>query len=134
MKYIKLILGCSLIFFVIIILYIFISKNLYTRINNLSQESEESSFEKIEQNGEVFFLIYKTPKYSFGSGHKYLYIFSRKKLLLGMCKYGEFPLAITKITKKEIYLEIKNNQNSDYVEIWKNKNKKIWKYKIVYSF
>lgn len=134
MKCVKLILGCILFFFVIIILYISISKNLFTRINNVSQEAEEKSFEKIERNDEVFFLIYKTPKYSFGSGHKYLYIFSRKKLLLGMCKYGEFPIAITKITKNEIYLDIESNQNSDYVEIWKNKNKKIWKYKIIYSF
>lgn len=133
MKYIKLIIGCSLLISFIIILYISASKLLFTKIDKFSHDSKENTFEKIEKNDEIFFLIYETPKYSFGSGHKKLYIFSRKKMFLGMCKYGEFPMTITKITKNEIYLDITSIQNIDYAKIWINKNRKIWKYKIIYS-
>lgn len=98
----------------------------------MDNESTEKSFEKIEKDGLVFFLFYKESKFSFGSGNKYLYVFSQNKLLLGKCKFGEFPLKIKQITKEKIILEISNFSDTDYVDSWIKKNKRIWKYKIVY--
>ena len=133
MKNIKLVLCFCLIFITIILLYFFISNNLFKRINNLSMESNENTFEKIEKDGVRIFLVYKEPRYSFGSGHKYLYVFSKNKLLLGMCKFGEFPLTIKELSKNKIFLKVNNFSNIDYVVSWEKKNKKIWKYEIVYS-
>lgn len=130
MKNIRLILYFSLL--IIFLIYVCVSYKLFTNINNLSRESDEKTFEKIEENGVIFFLVYKDSMFSFGSGHKYLYVFSKNKLFLGKCKFGEFPLTIKDVSKKEIFLEINNFSNMDYAESWKKKNKRIWKYKIIY--
>ena len=132
MKIIKLCSFFCLFSVILIVFYILVSNMVFININNMLKDSDENSFEKIEKDGLIFFLFYKKPNYSFGSGYKYLYIFSNNKLLLGMCKFGEFPLTIKKITKNEILLEINNFSNIDYVESWIKKNKKIWKYKIIY--
>lgn len=116
----------------IIFIYILTSNIIYSNINSNKNNSNEYTYERIEKDGLIFLLIYKDSSFSFGSGHKYLYIFSKNKILLGRCKFGELPLTIKEITEDKLFIDINSSSNIDYQNIWKKRNKRIWKYKIVY--
>lgn len=121
--------------FIIIIFSVYIigSKLIFKRLYKFSLSISENTCEIIRNENIILFIVYKESGYIFGSGHKYLIMFSKNKLLLGICKYGEFPISVQNISENEIVLKIKGyDSNKEYIYTWIRKNRKIWRYKIGY--
>ena len=54
-------------------------------------------------------------------------------MLLDIRKFGEFPISVQNISENEIVLKIKGyDSNKEYIDTWIRKNRKIWRYKIIY--
>ena len=99
----------------------------------MSLRISENTFEIIRNKNIILFIVYKESGYIFGLGHKYLILFSKNKMLLDIRKFGEFPISVQNISENEIVLKIKGyDSNKEYIDTWIRKNRKIWRYKIIY--
>lgn len=111
--------------------------NGYIQYNKLRKNEPEEEVIAYESSQISLFIAYKPPKMSFGSGHKKMYLFSAKHILLDVCTFGEIPIGIKNvdINNHNVILTVKKTSNldSEYIESWIRKNKKIGTYKILYE-
>ena len=121
------------IIFIISSIYIIGSQLIFRSLYKMSLRISENTFEIIRNKNIILFIVYKESGYIFGSGHKYLILFSKNKMLLDIRKFGEFPISVQNISENEIVLKIKGyDSNKEYIDTWIRKNRKIWRYKIIY--
>lgn len=111
----------------------------YCQYKKLTNSAKQEDLIVYETKQVSLFITYESPKMSFGSGHKKMYLFSSYHLLLGICTFGEFPMEVKSVNTKDkiIVLKIKeffHHPDNDYIESWTKKNKRIGTYTIKYEY
>jgi len=124
------IISISTLFLIIFLLYYFIGIFHYKKLT----QNNDVSFYALENNELI--IEYKLPIMSFGSGHKYIYLFSKNHFLIDKCRFGEFPINVNYVDEKNriICFKIADFENQVYIQSWLSKNKKIGSYKILYEY
>lgn len=116
--------------------FIFIAYCIYTK--NIFDSARQIVL--FNHNKNILVLSYQEPLLYYGSGNKILYIYNNFYILIGKCRYGEFPLKIGDINNNDIELLIEIPFSSaswgsykEYTIDFIKKNKKIGKYDIKYK-
>ena len=120
----------------VFLFFIFIAYCIYTK--NIFDSARQIVL--FNHNKNILVLSYQEPLLYYGSGNKILYIYNNFYILIGKCRYGEFPLKIGDINNNDIELLIEIPFSSaswgsykEYTIDFIKKNKKIGKYDINYK-
>ncbi|WP_245608901.1 hypothetical protein [Treponema putidum] len=86
----------------VFLFFIFIAYCIYTK--NIFDSARQIVL--FNHNKNILVLSYQEPLLYYGSGNKILYIYNNFYILIGKCRYGEFPLKIGDINNHDIELLI----------------------------